>query len=126
MRRFIAIVFSSAVLLVGLAACAPSADNADSSKTVQVNEDTVLIDVRSAEEFNAGHLEGATLLDFNAGDLAAAIPSLDPKAEYLVYCRSGNRSAQAIAAMQQAGFSNLTNLGSLEEAASATKLPTVQ
>lgn len=126
MRRVIAITFSSIALLVGLAACAPSADNTDSSKTVQVNEDTVLIDVRSTEEFNAGHLEGATLLDFNAGDLAAAIPSLDPKAEYLVYCRSGNRSAQAIAAMQQAGFSNLTNLGSLEEAASATKLPIVQ
>ena len=50
---------------------------------------------------------------------------LDPDAEYLVYCRSGNRSGQAIALMEQAGFSNLTNLGSLEQAASTTGIQIV-
>lgn len=85
----------------------------------------MLLDVRTVEEYAAGHLDGAHLLDFNGGDLAAAIPSLDPDAEYLVYCRSGNRSGQAIALMEQAGFTDLTNLGSLEQAAVTTKLPIV-
>ena len=81
--------------------------------------------MRTPEEFASGHLEGAELLDFSGGELAAAIPNLDPGAEYLVYCRSGNRSGQAIAAMEEAGFDRLTNLGSLEQAAKATGLPVV-
>ncbi|MFC7766956.1 rhodanese-like domain-containing protein [Leucobacter soli] len=73
-----------------------------------------------------GHLDGAEQLDFNGGEVAAAIPGLDPDAEYLVYCRSGNRSGQAIALMEQAGFSKLTNLGSLEQAAAATGIEIVR
>ncbi|MHA3683781.1 MBL fold metallo-hydrolase [Leucobacter sp. HY1908] len=83
----------------------------------------IVLDVRTAEEYASGHLEGAQLLDFNGGDLTAAIPALDPEAEYVVYCRSGNRSGQAIALMAQAGFEHLTNLGSLDQAAAATGLP---
>src|SRR5690606_24207673 len=104
----------------------PSRDiAAGGANPVEVGDATILLDVRTAAEHSAGHLDGAKLLDFNGGDLAAAIPSLDPDAEYLVYCRSGNRSGQAIALMEQAGFTNLTNLGSLEQAAQATGLPIV-
>ena len=71
------------------------------------------------------HQEGATLLDFNDGEVAAAIPNLDPEAEYVVYCRSGNRSSQATAMMEQAGFTNVVNLGSLEQASSSTGIPVV-
>ncbi|MGK0740611.1 rhodanese-like domain-containing protein [Leucobacter sp. Z1108] len=85
-----------------------------------------MLDVRTAEEFAAGHLDGAQQLDFNGGEVAAAIPTLDPNAEYLLYCRSGNRSGQAVALMEQAEFTNLTNLGSLEEAAQATQIAVVR
>lgn len=86
---------------------------------------TVLFDVRTAEEWADGRLEGARILDFNGGEVAAAIPSLDPLEEYLVYCRSGNRSGQAMALMQRSGINNVTNLGSLEEAAQTTGLKIV-
>ncbi|MBC9928705.1 MULTISPECIES: rhodanese-like domain-containing protein [unclassified Leucobacter] len=86
---------------------------------------SVFFDVRTPEEWANGHLEGAHPLDFNSGDVAAAIPSLDPCGEYLVYCRSGNRSGQAMTLMQQAGIDNVTNLGSLEEAAEITGLKVV-
>lgn len=86
---------------------------------------TIVIDVRTPEEYSAGHLEGARLIDFNGGEVAEVIPHLDPDAKYIVYCRSGNRSGQAIALMEQAGFTNLTNLGSLQQAADATGLPVV-
>ena len=116
MRRLITVPLAAAVLL-GLAACSsgPSA-----AGTIEVGANTVILDVRTAEEYAGGHLEGSQMLDFNGGEVAAAIPSLDPEAEYLVYCRSGNRAGQAITLMEQAGFTNLTNLGSLEQAAQAT------
>lgn len=125
MRRSITISLSAVALLFGLTACS-SSNSAGSANTVEVGDETILLDVRTPGEHAAGHLEGATLLDFNGGDLAAAIPSLDPDAEYLIYCRSGNRSGQAIALMEQAGFTNLTNLGSLEQAAGATELAIVK
>ena len=116
-----AIPFAALALLLGLTACGSPA-----SGSVQVGPDATVPDVPTAAEHAAGQLEGAQQLDFNAGDVAAAIPSLDPDAEYLVYCRSGNRSGQAIALMEQAGFTDLTNLGSLEQAADATGLPIVK
>lgn len=115
--RGFALAASLMVLTVGLAACTPSAAQ---EPAVTVTKDTILLDVRTAEEFAAGHLDGAIQIDFNAGDIARAIPDLDPNAEYLVYCRSGNRSGQAIEHMRREGFTNLTNLGSLEQASEAT------
>ncbi|WP_119697729.1 rhodanese-like domain-containing protein [Microbacterium halotolerans] len=125
MRRSITISFSAVVLLLSLAACSSAPNSTGGASSVEVSDATILLDVRTAAEHAAGHLDGAKLLDLNGGDLAAAIPSLDPDAEYLVYCRSGSRSGQAIALMEQAGFTNLTNLGSLEQAAQATGLPIV-
>ena len=112
----------TAALALSLAACSPSSAE-PASPTVEVGEGVIVRDVRTPEEFAAGYLEGAKLLDFNGGEFAAELSTLDPDAEYLVYCRSGNRSGQAIALMQAEGFEKVTNLGSLEQAASATGLP---
>lgn len=85
-----------------------------------MNPDAIIIDVRTAEEFAQGHLSGATRLDITNGEFLAALPALDPKAQYLLYCRSGNRSGLAQQAMLEAGFSSVTNLGSVTEAADTT------
>jgi rhodanese-related sulfurtransferase len=122
LSRIAALPLGLAALALGLAACSAAPAAAGST---EVSADAIILDVRTADEYAGGHLDGAQLLDFNGGDVAAAIPSLDPDAEYLVYCRSGNRSGQAIALMEQAGFSNLTNLGSLEQAASTTGIQIV-
>lgn len=105
--------------VIALNACSKSAE------PVAVSPQTVVIDVRTPEEYDAGHLEGATLLDLNGGEFAAALPTLDPQAQYVVYCRSGNRSGQAVKMMEDAGFTSVTNLGSVEEASSSTGLPIV-
>lgn len=122
MRRYITVPLAAAVLL-SLAACSAGVSAAGA---VEVSADSIILDVRTADEYAAGHLDGAQRLDFNAGEVAAAIPTLDPQAEYLVYCRSGNRAGQAIALMEQAGFTNVTNLGSLEQAAQATDIAIVR
>ncbi|QBE49504.1 rhodanese-like domain-containing protein [Leucobacter triazinivorans] len=130
MRRILTSIAAPLVagaFALGLAACstAPSA-SAGSAAGLDVSDDAIILDVRTPAEYAEGHLAGAQLLDFTGGEVAAAIPQLDPEAEYLVYCRSGNRSGQAIALMEAAGFGNLTNLGSLEQAAAATGIDVVR
>ena len=111
----------AAALMLGLSSCSSAGQ-----EPVQLSEDAIVLDVRTPEEFAGGHLEGAQLLDFNSGEFAAALPSLDPEAEYVIYCRSGNRAGQAAALMEKAGIGAATNAGSLEQAAKATGLAVVE
>jgi len=104
---------------LGLAGC--STPEPASASTLDVAA-AVVIDVRTPEEYATGHLEGALLLDITAGELEAALPQLDPAATYLVYCRSGNRAGAAVELMRAAGFTDVTNLGSVDDAARATGL----
>lgn len=118
MFRRISVILGTPLLILALAGCSEPSD-------VTVSEDTVIIDVRTPGEYNEGHLENARLLDLNSGEFAAALPQLSPDTEYFVYCRSGNRSGQAKKLMEDAGFTDVTNLGSVEEAAEATEIPIV-
>jgi len=98
------------------AADAPAA----AADVADVAADTIIIDVRTPEEFAQGHLAGAVNHNVEDGSLEAALAGLDPAAEYIVYCRSGRRSAIATELMARAGFGAVTDLGSVEEAAAAT------
>ena len=119
MRRLFRFSIAVVALVLGLTGCAEEA-------APEFGEDAVILDVRTPEEYAAGHLEGAVLLDFNGGQFAAELPNLDPDAEYVVYCRSGNRAGQAVARMEKAGIGAATNAGSLEQAAKATGLAVVE
>ena len=72
--------------------------------------DLVVLDVRTPEEFAEGHLEGAVLVDFYAADFAEQLAALDTDVPYLVYCRSGNRSGQALGVMEQLGFASAVDV----------------
>lgn len=73
-------------------------------------KDVVVIDVRTAQEFQSGHIKNAINLDFYAPDFTNKLKKLDKKARVLIYCRSGNRSGQALQLMQSIGFSNFADL----------------
>jgi len=70
----------------------------------------VVLDVRTTEEFAEGHLDGAMMIDFYAPDFADQIATLDRDVPYLLYCRSGNRSSQARAIMEQLGFTDVADV----------------
>lgn len=75
----------------------------------------VLIDVRTASEFEAGHVEHARLLPVqNITEIAHIAPDKD-EAIYL-YCRSGSRAQAALAQLQSMGYTNVFNLGSRSQA----------
>lgn len=65
---------------------------------------TVLLDVRTPKEIAEGHLPGAIFIDINDPGFEAEINKLDKQKTYLVYCRSGARSAKACRMMATRGF----------------------
>jgi len=68
-------------------------------------EGAQLLDVRTKEEWDEGHLKGATLVTVTEeGFLKKAKAVLDPKKPVVVYCRSGKRSAKATEQLRAAGF----------------------
>lgn len=80
----------------------------------KIKDGAQLLDVRTAEEFDSGHFAGAINLDVE-DIIAGKLPDAAKDAQLYVYCRSGNRSAQAVSLLKQAGFTNITNLGGLAD-----------
>jgi len=68
---------------------------------------TVVLDVRTPQEFAEGHLIDAVNVDFSAADFADRIAALDRTTAYVVYCRSGNRSTQAMDLFRQLEFTDV-------------------
>ncbi len=115
-RAFVALALAFTATL-GLSACA--------TEKVDMSNVAAVIDVRTPVEFTSGHLEGALNFDIQGMKFSEQIATLDPNATYLVYCRSGSRAAAAVDAMKSIGIDNVTNLGSVNDALSATDLALV-
>lgn len=67
----------------------------------------VLLDVRTPDEYAAGHVAGARLIDVQQPDFGMNVASLDPSLVYAIYCRAGARAMVAAEQMQIAGFPQL-------------------
>lgn len=74
------------------------------------NDDFVIMDIRTPAEFAQGHIAGAVNIDFSAPDFYQRISALDKNKEYLVYCRSGNRSGKAMSLFTRAGFTKVYHM----------------
>jgi len=102
-----------AALALTLAACVSSgvAENVGASQFIEKIKEpgVVIVDVRTADEYNSGHLQGALNIDVNSSSFDAEIAALDKSVTYAIYCRSGNRSTVASGKMSDAGFTNLIN-----------------
>jgi rhodanese-related sulfurtransferase len=106
----IAIIVSALLVLTGCSS-ANSADlNAAEFQAKTQESGVITLDVRTPGEFMEGHLVNAINIDVENPSFATEIAKLDKTATYAVYCRSGRRSANAIATMKDAGFTNMFNL----------------
>lgn len=84
-----------------------------------------LIDVRTAEEYNGGHLKNAKQADFyQTQEFSDYLDSLDKNEKYLIYCRGGKRSAMTLEIMKKKGFSRVFDLAGGYSAWVASGLPT--
>jgi rhodanese-related sulfurtransferase len=74
------------------------------------NSNFVILDIRTPEEFRDGHIEGAVNVDFRSEDFGKQIDRLDRNKTYFVYCRTGNRSYDALNLMGPIGFRSIVRL----------------
>ena len=86
--------------------------NLDASKFAEkiAESDVVVLDVRTPEEFNSGHILNAINIDIYNDYFNSDISTLDKSKSYAVYCRSGKRSVEASNEMDSIGFKTTYNL----------------
>lgn len=111
------IVFASIVIIGGMLVLAAingknSAESENSESSNNLPADTVVYDVRTPEEYATSHGEGAVLLSL-AEIQNGTYPDVAKDAPIAVYCRSGNRSGQATAILERAGYTNIIDIGAL-------------
>ena len=76
-----------------------------------IGEGALVIDVRSAEEFASGHLDGALNVVHTETEALAQAIGDDKSRSVVLYCRSGNRSGRALNSLQERGYTNVINGG---------------
>ena len=79
-------------------------------KTINTSTNLILLDVRTAEEYSSGYIPNSINIDVLSSDFKSKIELLDKNKEYLIYCRSGNRSTIASSIMATNGFIKIYNL----------------
>lgn len=106
-----------ALLTLTLWSCASSAQssfkNAPISELSKMKEEkkAIVIDVRTPAEWQQGVISGADLfIDYNSPAFKQQLAKLDKSKTYIVYCRSGGRSAGASQVMIDSGFKNVINM----------------
>lgn len=122
MKRFLLILFVLTIILTG---CTNMDKNnntqettykkisAQDAKSIIDSEDVIILDVRTPEEYNSGHIENAVLLPVTEITDKAEEVLPDKDAKILVYCRSGNRSATAAKDLINMGYTNVFDFGGI-------------
>ena len=115
MKKLFTAVLSAAAIAVPFFASANTAPQTEQSAVQPEKAKGVWIDVRSAEEFNAGHLQDAVNIPHDKIIARIQEVSPDKNAPVNLYCRSGRRAEAALNEMKNAGYTNVTNHGGYED-----------
>ena len=85
----------------------------DIVKIMNENKNYIILDVRTIDEYNAGHIPNAICIPNESigSDIGSKIPNKEQL--ILVYCRSGNRSKQAVEKLKDLGYTNLIEFGGI-------------
>ena len=115
MKKLFTAVLYAAAIAVPFFASANTAPQTEQSAVQPEKAKGVWIDVRSAEEFKEGHLQGA--LNIPHDQIVDRIKSVSPdkNAPVNLYCRSGRRAEAALTELKKAGYTNVTNHGGYED-----------
>ena len=80
-----------------------------------ISDEYLIIDVRTQEEFQSGHIENASNIQWQ--NIATIQEKITKDKKIYLYCRSGNRSQKATDILIKLGYTDVLNIGGLEEAA---------
>lgn len=109
------LIFTAILLAFSFTACkkehnATSLSAKEFAEKIKEDATSLILDVRTPEEFSKGHLENAQNIDINGADFSGGIAKLDKTTPVFVYCLSGGRSASAAAQMRSEGFTKVYEL----------------
>ncbi len=87
--------------------------NGEEARALVNQQGALLLDVRTPEEFSAGHIDGATNIPVQ--ELEARLTSFPARKDQgvVVYCHSGRRSANAVGILTKAGYTRVSDLGAM-------------
>ena len=116
MRRIMTTLVGLLLMTIVASACSSTGvavspvSPSEAAAVIAAGPNVVVLDIRTPQEFNEGIIEGAINIDFYESSFAVTLDTLDKDAEYVVYCRSGNRSSQARKTFESLGFTNVTEI----------------
>ena len=79
-------------------------DSREAEILIREQGSLIVLDVRTQDEYDKGHIQNALMIDFNSPDFSKHLQALDPDKTYLVYCAVGGRSSKAAVLMGKTGF----------------------
>ena len=115
MKKLLAAAISAVAITTSFIAHADVTPQAKQSMVKPEKVKGVWIDVRSAEEFNAGHLQDAVNIPHDKIIEGVKALGSDKDAPINLYCRSGRRAEAALTELKNAGYTNVTNHGGYED-----------
>ena len=115
MKKLLAAAISAVAITTSFVAYANTAPQTEQSAVQQEKAKGVWIDVRSAEEFNAGHLQDAVNIPHDKIIEGVKAIGSDKDAPINLYCRSGRRAEAALTELKNAGYTNVINHGGYED-----------
>lgn len=110
---------------------APRDLNNEQFKAMMANSNVVVVDVRTSDEYQAGHIPHALQIDYYKGDFREQVSKLDSSKTYILYCRSGYRSGKSVEIFKTSGFQSVHHLeggiikwnGSVEKGSPTSQRP---
>ncbi len=113
-KRILTAIALGAVVVAGCSSSSATLETVSPSEAatiIDTGPTEVILDIRTADEFDQGIIAGATNIDFYSPTFADQLDDLDREVHYVVYCRSGNRSGQAMGTFKDLGFTKVTEIG---------------
>jgi rhodanese-related sulfurtransferase len=118
------ILYAIPIFIICLGFILPSLSAQDSTRIIAVSakeaadlidkhdgdSDFAVLDIRTPGEFQAGHLKNAILIDFYSQTFADQLSRLDKEKKFLIYCRSGNRSARSLEIFKKLKFQKIYHM----------------
>ena len=115
MKKLLTTILSATAILFPLTTSANTTDKVEQSAVQPEKAKGIWIDVRSAEEFNSGHLQNSVNIPHDQIIEGIKSVSSDKNAPINLYCRSGRRAEVALNELKKAGYTNVTNHGGYDD-----------
>ena len=107
----------SGIILLAVSGCCST------ESKISMENNAVLLDVRTPEEHKNGYLQGAVLLPLDELESKISSKVADKNTPIYIYCRSGRRSGTAVEKLKAMGYTDLHNIGGMQEAQKKLNLP---